>query len=192
MQRRVEQPHGDGEPVHGRQDLDEVGPLRDAQFFERRGFLLGGVGQDHAAHDGQPVLAQEHVLGPAEPDPLGPEPASVGRVGPRVGIGADAEMALPDLVRPAEQGPELRRRLGRHQGHRAQNDGARTAVERQPLPLGDGHRPDAQRVGADPQHLGPDDGRLPPAARDDGRVAHEAAPGGEDPLGRQHPVDVLG
>ena len=40
--------------------------------------------------------------------------------------------------------------------------------------------------------LRPDDGRLAPAPGDDGGVAHEAAAGGQDALGRDHPGHVLG
>ena len=42
------------------------------------------------------------------------------------------------------------------------------------------------------QRLGPDDGGLAPASGDDGGVADEAAAGGEDALGGEHAVDVLG
>ena len=58
---------------------------------------------------GQPVLGQEHVLGPAQPDPLGPEAAGVGRVGTVVGVGPHGQRALADLVGPAEDDVELRR-----------------------------------------------------------------------------------
>jgi len=46
-----------------------------------------GVGQDHAAHHREPVFAQEHVLGAAQPDALGPECAGVGCILAGVGVG---------------------------------------------------------------------------------------------------------
>ena len=76
---------------------------------------LGGVGQDHAPHDREAILGQEHVLGPAQPDALGAEPAGVGRVGPVVGVGPHGQLALADLVGPLQDGVELGRRLGRGQ-----------------------------------------------------------------------------
>ena len=43
VQRRVEEPHGHGQPVHGREDGDEVLPLDDAQLLERGSLLVGRV-----------------------------------------------------------------------------------------------------------------------------------------------------
>ena len=108
MQRRVEQADGDRQAVHGLEDLHEVGLLGHPQRLEGRLLLGRRVGQDHPADDGQPVLGQEHVLGPAQADPLGPEAAGVGGVGPVVGVGPHPEVAGPDLVGPAEDGVELR------------------------------------------------------------------------------------
>ena len=112
VQRRVEQADGDRQAVHGLEDLDEVGLLRHAQLLEGGLLLLGRVGQDHAAHDRQAVLAEEHVLGAAQADALGAELAGVGRVGTVVGVGPHAELALADLVGPPEDDVELGRRLG--------------------------------------------------------------------------------
>ena len=71
VQRGVEQADGDRQPVHGRQNGDEVLPLDPAQLLQCGGFVRRRVGQDHPAHDRQAVLAQEHVLGAAQPDALG-------------------------------------------------------------------------------------------------------------------------
>ncbi len=65
VQRRVEQAHGDGQAVHRLQDLGEVGPLGPAQLVERGGLLRVSRGEDHAPHDRQPLVAEEHVLGAA-------------------------------------------------------------------------------------------------------------------------------
>ena len=72
----------------------------------------GVGGEDHPPHDRQPVLAEEHVLGPAQPDALGAELAGVLGVGTVVGVGPHRELALADLVGPVEHDVELGRRLG--------------------------------------------------------------------------------
>jgi len=61
--------------------------------------------QDHLPHAQNPLFGEEHVLGPAEADPLRPEEASDPRILRRIGVGADAERA--DLVRPLQQPVEV-------------------------------------------------------------------------------------
>ena len=78
-----------------------------------------GVRQDHAANDREAVLAEKHVLCPAQPDPLGPEAAGVRGVGPVVGVRPHAEAAAADLVGPAKDLLELRRWLGGRERDRA-------------------------------------------------------------------------
>ncbi len=192
MEGRVEQAHGDGQAVHGLEDLDEVLPLHPAQLLEGVVLLLGAVGQDHAAHHRQAVLAQEHVLGAAEADPLGAEPAGVGRVLAVVGVGPHAQVPLADLVGPRQERLELGGWVGLDEIHLPLDHGAQGAVEREPLPLGHHHAPHREVVGGDAQGLGPDHGRLAPTPGHHRGVAHQAAPGRQDPLGGQHSVDVLG
>ena len=52
--------------------------------------------------------------------------------------------------------------------------------------------PTAKDEAATRTRLGADHRRLPPPPGHHGGVADQPAPGGEDPLGGQHPVDVLG
>ena len=106
VQRRVEQSHRHRQPVHRGEDADEVFALHQAELLQRLGLLGRRVREDHAAHDGQPVLAEEHVLGAAQADALGPEVARVGRVLTGVGVGPHGQMALADLVGPREDGGE--------------------------------------------------------------------------------------
>ena len=97
MQRRVEQTDGDGQAVHRLEDAHEVGALELRELVER-GLLLGRVvGEDEALHERQPV-AEEHVLGAAEPDALGAELARHLRVVREVGVGAHPQPA--ELVGP--------------------------------------------------------------------------------------------
>ena len=72
VQRRVEEPDGDRQAVHGLEDLDEVGPLERQQLVEDLLALLVGLGEDEVL-DEQAAFAEEHVLGAAQADALGPE-----------------------------------------------------------------------------------------------------------------------
>ena len=192
MQGRVEQAHRDRQPVHGGEDGDEVLALDEAQLLERVGLLGRRVGQDHAAHHRQAVLAQEHVLGAAQPDALGAELPRVGGVLAGVHVGPDGQVALADVVGPREDDVEGGRGLGRRQRHLARHDDPGPAVEGHPVALEEGDVVRAHLVVAQAQHLGADDGRLAPAPRHDRRMAHQTAPRGQDPLGGQHAVHVLG
>ena len=129
MQRRVEQSHRDGQTVHRSEDGEEVLALDDAEFLERVGLFGRRLGQDHPAHHRQSVLAQEHVLGAAQPDALGPERARVGGVVAGVRVGTHLEVSLTDVVGPREHGGERGGWLGRRQGHLARDHDPRTAVE---------------------------------------------------------------
>ena len=191
VERRIEQPHGDGQPVHRFEDLLEVGLLHDAQLLERGHFFLRRVGEDHAAHDRQPVLAEEHVLGPAEADAFGAELTGVGGVGSVVRVGPDLELALPDLIRPREDRLELLRRLAGAQRDRSENDLTGGAVERDHVAFAHREAVRRERLAVDLHGFGADDRGDAPAARDDGRVAHEPAAGGEDALGHLHAVHVF-
>ena len=70
VERRVEQPDRDREPVHRLEDRLEVRPLHRQQLGERAAPAGVIAGHDHLAHGGDPVALEEHVLGAAEPDPL--------------------------------------------------------------------------------------------------------------------------
>ncbi len=104
VKRRVEQPHRHRQAAHLVQDRGEVGSLKLSEMLEclvelaaralelgrRRPAVAGRLddlgapparrGDEHAAHELAAVLAEEHVLGAAEPDSLGAERARLGRV----------------------------------------------------------------------------------------------------------------
>ena len=113
-----------------------------------------GLGEDHAPHDRQPVLAEEHVLGAAQADALGAELAGVGGVGAVVGVGPHGELALADLVGPAEDDVELGRRLRRAQRDLAEHDLAGRAVERDHVALAHRHVAGRERLARDLDRLG--------------------------------------
>ena len=161
------------------------------ELVERRRLLALGVGQDHAAHDRQPVLAEEHVLGAAEADALGAELAGVGGVGAVVGVGPHGELALADLVGPAEDGRQGAVGLRLPSGA-AEDDLAGRPVDRDDVALvttgvADTNRPAAMRMA-----LGAADRRACPSRGRRRRRGSRARPGGEDALGHDHAVDVLG
>ena len=88
VQRRVEQPDGDREPVHRREDADEVVALQRQERVVGLLLLLVGLGEDHLAHREHALLAQEHVLGAAQADALGAASPCVRRLVGRIGVRA--------------------------------------------------------------------------------------------------------
>ena len=115
VERRVEQPDRDREAGHRLEDRLEVALLDREQPVERRAPRALVCRENHLLDDRQPVGGHEHVLGPAEPDALGPELAGLRGILGRVGVRAHAQ--APELVGPAEDRPEVlvdRRRDERH------------------------------------------------------------------------------
>ena len=94
VQRRVDQPDGDRQPVHRLEDADEVLALQRQQRVERGLPLVVGVGQDQPLDQLAPV-AEEHVLGAAQPDALGAEAAGPRGVLGGVGVGPHAAAGAP-------------------------------------------------------------------------------------------------
>ena len=141
-------------------------------------------GHDHLAHDRQPLLGQEHVLGAAEADPLGAELARLGGVLGRVGVRAHLQPA--DLVRPAEDRLEVLVDLRRDE-RRPRRRSTRpvppsiviTSPSRELVPA---DREPSRASRSIVQRLAAGDARLAHPARDDGRVRGHAAVRGEDAL----------
>ena len=70
VERRVEQPDHHGQSIHRLEQALEVADLLSFQVAEGR-LPLGRIGgEDHPLDDGEP-FAEEHVLGPGQPDALG-------------------------------------------------------------------------------------------------------------------------
>ena len=157
VERRVDEPDDDRQPVHGRQDALEVALLEDLELghggIEGRDRLrlvggerlagseldLGPGGlvrdEDGAPDDLQPLALAEHVLGAAEPDALRAVAEGLCGLLGLVRVGPDLEPA--DLVGPAEDLLELGLLLeaggdGRQCG---QEDLARGAVDADPVTL---------------------------------------------------------
>ena len=101
MQRRIDGPDGDRLSVHRLEDAVEVVALHRQQLVERLPAVGLVVGEDHFLHDGNPSLAEEHVLGAAQPDAARAERVGeLGLIG-QIRVGADAH--APELVRPGQQ-----------------------------------------------------------------------------------------
>jgi hypothetical protein len=109
VQRRVEQPDGDGETLHGAEDSLEVASLHRQELVDRALPPRLVLGEDHLAHRRDAVALEEHVLGATEPDPLGAEVAPLVRVRRRVGVHANAKVS--ELVGPREQPVVVLRRV---------------------------------------------------------------------------------
>ena len=108
VQRRVEQADRDRQPRHLLEEALEVLLLERQELVERGAARVLLVGHDHRAHLRLALRRHEHVLGPAEADPLGAELARLARVLRRVGVRAHAELA--HLVGPREHALEVARR----------------------------------------------------------------------------------
>jgi hypothetical protein len=112
VQGRVEQPDRDRQPRHRAKDLREVSALHGQQLGERP-LARGAVrGEDHLAHRQDAARLEEHVLGAAQADALGPELTRHARVRRRVGVRSHRQR--PDPVGPAHQLGEGAAERGRH------------------------------------------------------------------------------
>ncbi len=190
MERRVEQADRHRQAAHRLEDPVEVGLLERQQPVESRAAPGLGVREDHLLHHGQPLDAEEHVLGAAEADPLRAELTGADRIGRVVAVRANLQ--APVLVGPGEDRLEVVVQLGRDELDLADVDIAAAAVDRDHVAL-------VQLVAAEPddtalerEPLATGDARGAHASRDDRRVRGHAAVHGQDSLRGDHPVDVVG
>ena len=193
VERRVEQPDGDREPLHGAEDGLEVGALHRQQLGQRA--LPAGrvLRDDHLAHGSQPLALEEHVLGAAEADAFGAEVPAAVRVGRRVGV--DPHPELPHAVGPLHEPDEVAAELGGPQRGLAGEHLAGAAVHRDPVALARAAgrpRPRAPRARPPAAPGAPTTQGLPMPARHDRRVRGHAAARREHGLGHHHAVEVLG
>src|SRR5690606_3452778 len=193
------------ELVERREDAHAVGLL---QRFERvqRGLALLRGGGEHQVLDELAAVAEEHVLGPAQPDALGAEPDRPGGVLGVVGVGPHAQPALGvgvphDAVDGLDQlvlglgALEVLDHGGVDHRHLAEVDLAAGAVDGDDVALADDH---AARGGegapgrVDVQLLGAAHAGLAHASGDHGGVRGLAAAAGEDAAGGDHAGQVVG
>ena len=98
VQRRVDQPDRHRQPVHRLEDPGEVVALQRQQRGQG-GLLAGLVLGDDEVLDQLAAVAEEHVLGAAQADALGAEPAGPGGVLGGVGVRAHPQPAYGVGVR---------------------------------------------------------------------------------------------
>ena len=198
VQRRVDQPDGDRQPVHLAKDPGEVLALHGQQRRQRRVPALVVLGDDQPLHQ-LAARAQEHVLGPAQPDALRAEPPGSGGVLGVVGVRADAEAAygVGTIEHEGDRGHEVvllhvRGALevaddeGVGDGYGAEEHLAGGAVDRDDVALVQGRPPadpDSPLLDVDLELVGPADAGASHAPRDHGRVRRLAAAAREHPAG---------
>ena len=134
MQRRVEQPDRDRQPRHRLEDPLEVGLLEWQEPVERGPARRLVVREDHLL-DHRQLLAEEHVLGAAEPDSLGAQLTRFRRVGRRVGV--RVHFQVPDVVRPAENQLEILVQPCRNELDRTEHHASGAAVDGDHVAFGD-------------------------------------------------------
>ena len=93
MQRRIERADRHRESVHRAEHADKICALHGQQLLQRSAAILLVVGENHGAHVRQLLLAEEHVLGAAEPDAFRAECTRLDRIARNVGIGAHLQFA---------------------------------------------------------------------------------------------------
>ncbi len=193
MQRQIEQPDRHRPPAHDAKQLDEIAPEHRPDPLKDRAPVLGVIGKDHLAHRQQAVFGEKHVLGAAQPDPLGLEHLRLAGVFRGVGIGAHADIAR--RVGPGQQGAKaLAQRRGQHR-RGAGDHLAVAAVERDHLalaqhpPAGGGER---ARFQIEREVGRADDAGHPEPARDHRRVTGHAAAHRQHRLGHVHAANILG
>ena len=194
VQRRVEQPNGDRQPLHGTENPDEVGLLHGQNLAQRAHAGVGIVGQNHLADRVDAVALEEHVLGPTQADALGTERARDLGVVRRVRVGPDAQTAR--AVGPGHQrleGRALHARFDRRNA--ARKDLAGRAVQGNRIAGAQHERPAAHLqflAGIiDLQSFAADHRALAHAAAHQRGVRAGPAPRGQNALRGVHAVDVF-
>ncbi len=188
----VDQPDDHRQAVHRPEKSFEIGALEGQECGQGVVPFGGGLGQDHLLHIRQPHGLEEHVLGPAQADPLGSETARPFGVARVVGVGPHLQPA--ELVGPGEQLDQVRiAHVRQHGGNLAGVDVPGSAVDRYPDTffedlIADAHFAPLQ---IDVQGGDADDGRLAELTRHQRGVRCAPALAGQDPVGGEHAVDVV-
>src|SRR6185295_2508542 len=100
VQRWIEQTNGDRIAGHLAIEPDEILFLQREELIEKLLSLLFRPRQNHLLHNWNAILGEEHMLRPAESDPLRPEAARDVRLIRHVGIGTN--MHRPYTVGPRQ------------------------------------------------------------------------------------------
>ena len=200
MKRRIEQANNYVATGHGLEHRQEVLGLNLKQV--RQGLLLHGliIGEDEALDDVLAV-AQEHVLGAAQADGLGAklerERGILGVVGVDAHmVGVAAGLVQANLVGPGQDGVQVAGELGRNQINGAVDDDTLGAVDGDDIALMQ-HAVaalDAHDLlgGVDMEALNAADAGRTHAAGNNGGMARLATVAGQNALGGDHALQVVG
>ena len=206
VQGRIEETDGDRQSIHRLENPLEIGPLNRQKLGQRATPPAFVPGDDHLAHGGNSVALEEHVLGAAQPDSFGAEPARDSRVGRRVGVCPDLETAR--LVGPTEQPRERlvgrrgssastsandRHDLARRRREIAAVDLSGGSVQCEPVAFGNRFAADIEApvFRVDRDRLAADDRAFAHTARDDRRVARHASARRQHGASRDDSVKIL-
>ena len=200
MKRRIEQADDHIATGHGLEHRQEVLGLNLEQVGQ--GLLLHGliIGQDEALDDVL-AIAQEHVLGAAQADGLGAklecERGILGVVGVDAHmVGVAAGLVQTNLVGPGQDGVQVAGELGRNQINGAVDDDTLGAVDGDDIALMQ-HAVaalDAHDLlgGVDVEALDAADAGRAHTASDNGGMARLSSVAGQDALGGDHALQVVG
>ena len=195
MQRRVEQPHRDRQPVHRLEDADEVGLLLRAELLERGVLLVRrcrrGSCAARSAAGRRGTCARCGTGRCPRRRTRAPCAASSGRSALVRTFSVRSSSAQPRIV------PKWPVGSGVITGTSPTHDLAGRAGDRDHVALAARSIAAARRTALRPRdrsstRFGAADRGLAHAARDDRRVRHEPAARREDALGRDHAVQVVG
>src|SRR2546430_5822130 len=99
MQWRIKRTYGYRKSIHRPEDTNKIRALHGQQFLKCRAAIFLVACQNHGTHVLDPVLAEKHMLGPAEPNALGAESSCLDGIPRDIGVGTDSQFA--ERLRPA-------------------------------------------------------------------------------------------
>ena len=157
-------------------------------------FLAVRLGEDHRLNNRQTIFLEEHVLGAAQTDADRAVITGAPRILRIVGVGVDVQAA--EFICPAEQLAQvgLAVEIGVDPLDFADEDFARAAVNRDRLAFMDNDVVDLEAAPAqvDVERFRAADAGDAELPRDDCRMAGRAAAAGQNTLGGEHPMNVIG
>src|SRR5205085_6782840 len=135
VQRRIQQTNGDGEAGHLAEDPDKVATLQREKLVQSFFTRANAVGENHLAHRGESLIAEEHVFGAAQSDAFSTKAARGFRIERSVAVSAHTEAT--ELVRPLHQLMKIGTELRLNRRHSAEKDAAGRSVNCDPFAFGD-------------------------------------------------------
>ncbi len=191
MQGWIEQANGHRPAIHDAKQLFKILALHWQDLRQGRAPAVFARRTDHLAHGQNAFFLKEHVLGPAQADPLRPEIERLLGIAWRIRVGTHTEAA--GTVGPAHQRCKITGHLRLAHCDGATQHLAGGAVDRENIALGEDLVADRHGFSLviDPQTAGAGYARPPHAARNDRCVAGHAAARRQNAGCRVHTVNVF-